>query len=646
METQMMRRVSNLFCDVLKTRLARGLASAACAVCATYASASWIATHASAQASTSASGAAQALSRPPIAPLVARSISMTPPVKQEMARREAAPSGNVFHALTYHDVYTSFNEKREVGDSGATTAEDMTRHFAWLRDNGYTVVSVQQVIDARSGGKPLPPKSIMLTFDDGYKSFHAQVLPLLKLFGYPATLAVISGWIDDPSKAHIEYESTRTIPSQFMSWDEIRDCIDSGLVEIASHTHDLHHGVQGNAQGNKQPAAITRRYDPATASYETETAYAARVRSDLARNSDVLAQRLGKRPRVIAWPYGAYNATTQQIAAELGMAIGFTLENGANSDETSLAAIRRDLIHHDSTTYSIAAGLRPSEIYTQRVITIDIAREFVDYNSVDERPLSSALERLQKLRPSLVILRDNAQSSRESNKGAVSFQNTVLPTRMNLLNRVAWQLRTRGSVRVFVEDPSAGLNERDRTTLLNELGRYNFFAGLVRDAQSPLSPKADAGFMAIEANQPGFESMYRIKLDAACGESLPSARESKVRHTNNAAFTQWREAVALNHWVLLQVRAEQPANCTLKWWQALAEIAATMPDWQQRTIVELDNDLALEDEAQNVVRPLLNAYTAGFRHYGYANDDMRNDRPALAKVKRAISIEYHPVKQR
>ncbi len=590
--------------------------------------------------------ASLSLDRPPVAPLVAKPINMEPPASQALARRERVGAGNVFHALTYHDVFSTYDTKYEVADAGAVTVEELTRQFSWLRDNGYSVVSLQQVIDARSGGKPLPSKAIMITFDDGYKSFHTHALPLLKLFNYPATLAVIGSWIDEPARANIEYEATRTIASQFMTWEEIRDCLDSGLVEIASHSYDLHHGIIGNPQGNKKPAAITRRYDQSSATYETESAYAARIRNDLARNSDVLERRLGKRPRVIAWPYGAYNATTQRIAAELGMAIGFTLENGANTDETSLAAVRRDLVHHDSTNYSIASGLRPAEIYTQRVVTLDLASEFLDYSASDERALSLALDRLSSLRPTIVILKDSAQSNRSTRGEFVSFANSVLPTRTNLLSRVAWQLRTRGSVSVYVDDPGKTLADAQRQTLLGELGRYNHFTGLVRNGNAAVAPTADRGFVDIKANHPEFRSMYRVNLDAVCGEALPRAEDTRVRSAKNATYTLWREAVALNDWVLLRVRAPEPAKCTLKWWQSLAEIAATTADWQQRTIIELENDLAVEDDAKHIVKPLLSAYAAGFRHYGYVNDDVRNNRPVVDVVKRAISIEYHPVKQR
>ncbi|TAG03674.1 MAG: poly-beta-1,6-N-acetyl-D-glucosamine N-deacetylase PgaB [Betaproteobacteria bacterium] len=589
---------------------------------------------------------ALAADRPPIQPLRAKLIPIAPPGNQSTARIESTVSQNAFSVLAYHDILPSLTSKQELGDAGAITVTEMTRHFSWLRDNGYRVVSMQRVLDARSGGEPLPPKSVMITFDDGYKSFHTRVLPVLKLFDFPATLAVISRWIEEPEAATIEYDANRTVASQFMTWDEIRDCLDSGLVEIASHTHDLHHGHLGNPQGNKQPVAVTRRYDPGTSSYESEAVYEARIRKDLATNSNIIFERLGVRPRVIVWPYGAYNATAQRIAAELGMPIGFTLDREPNSDESSLATISRSLIGHDTTTFDIAANLRPRKIATQRVITVDLSREMVGFSDFDESALALILERTLSLKPSIVILRASGKNVGPNARGSFLFWNSVVPVSANLLNRVAWQLRTRAGVRVFVEDPTASMSEQDRLTVFTELGRYNFFAGLVRGENTQLAAATDPGIMAIKRNHPALETMQRVTLEAQCGETLPTPDSAKLRSARNATYSRWREAVALNSWVLLQVRASQPARCTVLWWQSLAAIAATMPDWQQRTIVEIENEITRDHGEATVVAPLLNAYAAGFRHLGYANDDMRADRPRASTVRQAISLESHPVKQR
>ncbi len=71
--------------------------------------------------------------------------------------------------------------------------------MAWLQDNGYSAISVQQVLDAHNGGKPLPDKAVLLSFDDGFSSFYTRVYPLLKAYNWPALWAPVgSGWPRQP----------------------------------------------------------------------------------------------------------------------------------------------------------------------------------------------------------------------------------------------------------------------------------------------------------------------------------------------------------------------------------------------------------------------------------------------------------------
>ena len=93
----------------------------------------------------------------------------------------------------------------------------------------------------------------MLTFDDGYESFFTRVFPLLKKHHYTATVALVGSWMDAIKGAD---EPNKTM----MNWLQIRELAQSGLVEIASHSYDLHKGVNANPEGSSQAAAVTRIY--------------------------------------------------------------------------------------------------------------------------------------------------------------------------------------------------------------------------------------------------------------------------------------------------------------------------------------------------------------------------------------------------
>ena len=232
-----------------------------------------------------------------------------------------------FKVLSFHDIVQTMTATSEPDD---VTADNLINYFSWLKANGYTVISIQDVLNAKNGGKSLPDKAIVLTFDDGYKSFYTYALPLLKAFNYTATLAIVGSWLDVPENGTVSYAGKQVPRSKFLSLKELNEINNSGLVEIASHTYDLHHGIIGNAQGNDMPALTTFEYNRSTNQYESEAHYLNRIKSDLAKNNAWIKQHTGKSPRIIVWPYGRYNSVAQQMAKSLGMDIAITLDDGEN----------------------------------------------------------------------------------------------------------------------------------------------------------------------------------------------------------------------------------------------------------------------------------------------------------------------------
>ena len=349
-----------------------------------------------------------------------------------------------YRVIAYHDVRDHVAADYDPDQYAVSTAS-LIDQFTWLKDNGFHAVSLDQIIAAREGRQALPEKSVLLTFDDGLASAYTHVFPLLKMFDYPAMVSVVTNWIE--SDKFVDYAGQKRGGDGFLSWEQMREMQASGLVEFASHSHDMHKGVCGNPQGSLQPAAKTRFFDGS--SYESEAEYRRRITADLARSAATMSKALGREPRVIVWPYGAYSTVSEAVAAEQGMRITMTLNSASVSDEKTLR-LGRYLITANPDLGDFSAELlleKPQPIV--RVAQIDLDYVYDDDQIQQRRNLDRLLDRIKALEISHVFLQAFADDDADGGASAVYFPNRHLPVRADLFNFVAWQLKTRANVLVY-----------------------------------------------------------------------------------------------------------------------------------------------------------------------------------------------------
>ena len=364
-----------------------------------------------------------------------------------------------FRVVCYHDIRDDLRSTMASSpESTAIDTRELTRQFSWLQKSGYHPVSLQQVVDARAGRAALPSRAVLLSFDDGYESTYTKVFPLLKQFRYPALIALVGDWMETSSQPN-----THVAPgTRFVNWDQVREMQRSGLVEVASHSYELHQGILANPQGNLLPAATSRQYFPAEKTYESDAVYAKRIKSDLVRNADIIEQHTGRRPRAMVWPYGAYNQMVADWASAAGMPVSLTLDGGPNTARTPLTSIRRELIGFNTTIASLYDMLHASAANTdwqtesERVMQIDLDYVYDPDPAVQEGNLSKLLDRVLALRPHTVYLQAFADPDGKGIAASVYFPNRHLPMRADLFSRVAWQLRTRARVKVYAWMPVIG----------------------------------------------------------------------------------------------------------------------------------------------------------------------------------------------
>jgi biofilm PGA synthesis lipoprotein PgaB len=239
----------------------------------------------------------------------------------------------------------------------------------------------------------------------------------------------------------------------FLTWDQIREIAASGLVEIASHTYDAHHGTNANPQGNSEPAVTTRRFDPVTGSYESDASERRTLEADSAKMVAKIKSETGKRPRVMVWPYGEHNNLAISIAAANGMLITLTLTDGAATLDR-LSVVPRHLITPDPRLNEYVAELRTvTDIAPIRVVQVDLDEVYDPDPAQQERNVGQLVQRIYDMQINTVFLQAFADPDATGLARQVYFPNRLLPVRADLFNRVSWQLRTRTHVRVFAWMP-------------------------------------------------------------------------------------------------------------------------------------------------------------------------------------------------
>lgn len=202
---------------------------------------------------------------------------------------------------------------------GPTVADGMTIRTAafaaqleFLKENGYTVVPLRRLVDRMNGGKErMPDKTVVITVDDGHRSVVAEMLPLVRRYQVPVTLFIYPSAISNASYA--------------LTWLQLEELRRSGLFDIQSHTY-----WHPNFKQEKRRLS--------------SDAYRDFVRMQFVKPQQVLAQRLGVKADLLAWPFGIYDDELIDAASAAGYVAAFTLEHRHPNGADRLLALPRYLI--------------------------------------------------------------------------------------------------------------------------------------------------------------------------------------------------------------------------------------------------------------------------------------------------------------
>jgi peptidoglycan/xylan/chitin deacetylase (PgdA/CDA1 family) len=206
----------------------------------------------------------------------------------------------------------------EGGGRMSVSPANFAAQLDWLSRNDYHVIRLSQLVDFLEGRDSLPRRSVVITIDDGYESAYRYAIPLLRRYGFPATLFVYTDFIGG---------------GDALNWSQLRELVDSGLVELGAHSKS-HHNLIERPDG------------------QTDAQYRQRIEIELRTPRDVLEAQLPTKIRYFSFPYGDANAVVVDVLRQYHYQLAFTVNPGGNPFFSDPMLLRRTMIFGD---YDLAA---------------------------------------------------------------------------------------------------------------------------------------------------------------------------------------------------------------------------------------------------------------------------------------------------
>lgn len=619
----------------------------------------------------------------------AQAISFIAPKARPQLEASKPWPQNQFLVLAYHDVEDDAADQRYL--SVRTSA--LNEQISWLLHNGYHAISVQDILDAHDGKKTLPPKAVLLSFDDGYSSFYTRVWPLLQAWNVPALWAPVGSWVDTPANQKVNFGGLMTPRDRFATWDMVRELSRSPLIEIGSHTWASHYGIPANPQGSREPAIANRFYDKATGSYETDQQFNQRIGDDVRKVTEKITQVTGKAPRAWVWPYGAANGTSLAIARQQGYQLAFTLEDGLGNVQ-DLGNIPRLLIAGNPSLKAFASAVSQVQEHDPvRVMHVDLDYVYDPDPAQQTQNINRLIQRVYDMKISHVFLQAFADPQGDGRIKALYFPNRRLPVRADLFNFVAWQLQTRAGVKVFAWmpvlsfdlDPSLPrVQRRDRQTgqlreatepyirlspwdpqvrrqvteIYEDLARYASFNGILFHDDAVLTDVDDADRNTTRQKSQtliGFTHALTLAVKHIRGPQIKTARNMFalpiLQPESEAWFAQnLDDFLAEYDWTVpmaMPLMESVPEDESDAWLTRLVKAVATRPGALDKTIFELQ----ARDWDKKPQRAVSDSQLAqwmrvlqlnGIKNYGYYPDDFLNNQPDISRIRPEFSSYWYP----
>ncbi|HEV7858578.1 MAG TPA: polysaccharide deacetylase family protein [Pyrinomonadaceae bacterium] len=229
--------------------------------------------------------------------------------------------------LCYHGITENANRYpgRNVGQD--VYRDNFAEHLGYLQRH-YGIISLDEYVAACRARKPLPPYTVVVTFDDGFLNFATVAAPLLSKRGVPSTVFVITDTLKASENGTHKGSAALSDDERFLSWKEVSELEQNQLVKIGSHTCSHPHLFSISAD---------------------------EVARELSESRIAIKNQLQSEGIAFAYPYGGFTASLAEQARAEGYHCALTIEGGPNDIDSDLYSLRRNVISHEDQGLLFAA---------------------------------------------------------------------------------------------------------------------------------------------------------------------------------------------------------------------------------------------------------------------------------------------------
>lgn len=233
--------------------------------------------------------------------------------------------------IMYHSILKDPSRSNKYTVTPSVLEEDLK----YIKDNGYTTVTISDLISYVYDDTPLPEKPIVLTFDDGHYNNYGYLFPLLEKYDMKAVISIVGSYTDkftETDEANLNYS--------YLRWKDIKELMDTGRIEFQNHTYSLHSNT-GKRIGTKKIKG------------ETDEHYKSILKDDILKLQQEFEENTHYTPQCFTYPFGGISNASLDIIKELGFKASLSCEQGINK-----------LTKNPNSLYLLKRYNRPSYIST------------------------------------------------------------------------------------------------------------------------------------------------------------------------------------------------------------------------------------------------------------------------------------------